>query len=102
VSEPATRHRSRSKNLAPGNVGDVFVADVLVPMFLIVLSSRTTDRPDALTVGSPTLPAMKALRRGLIVAVIAVLVGGFVKLRGKGGVPPTSGGWRELDGPDFR
>jgi hypothetical protein len=50
----------------------------------------------------PTLPAMKALRRGLIVAVIAVLVGGFVKLRGKGGVPPTSGGWRELDGPEFR
>ena len=48
------------------------------------------------------MPTMKALRRGLIVAVIAVLVGGFVKLRGKGGVPPTSGGWRELDGPDFR
>jgi hypothetical protein len=36
---------------------------------------------------------MKALRRGLIVAVIAVLIGGFVKLRG---------GWRELDGPEFR
>jgi hypothetical protein len=60
------------------------------------------DRPDALAEGSPTLPPMKALRRGLIVAAIAVLVGGFVKLRGKGGVPPTSGGWRELDGPDFR
>jgi hypothetical protein len=75
---------------------------VVVPVFLIVLYLTKTDRPDALTGGSPTLPAMKALRRGLIVAVIAVLVGGFVKLRGKGGVPPTSGGWRELDGPDFR
>ena len=61
-----------------------------------------TDRPDGVATARPTLPVMKALRRGLIVAVIAVLVGGFVKLRGKGGVPPTSGGWRELDGPDFR
>src|SRR5512132_3210288 len=78
------------------------VADVVVPVFLIELYLHTTHRPDALTGGSPTLPAMKALRRGVIVAVIAVLVGGFVKLRGKGGVPPTSGGWRELDGPDFR
>lgn len=63
---------------------------------------RTTGHPDAVAASSPTLPGMKALRRGLIVAVIAVIVGGFVKLRGKGGVPPTNGGWRELDGPDFR
>src|SRR5918994_41290 len=65
-------------------------------------TSRTADRTDADPTLRRTLPVMKALRRGLIVAVIAVLVGGFVKLRGKGGVPPTSGGWRELDGPDFR
>jgi hypothetical protein len=45
---------------------------------------------------------VKALRRGLIVAIVAVLIGGVVKLRGKGGVPPTNGGWRELDTPDFR
>ncbi len=45
---------------------------------------------------------VKAFRRGLIVALIAVIVGGFVRLRGKGGVPPTSGGWRELEGPEFR
>ena len=45
---------------------------------------------------------MKAFRRGLIVAVVALLVGGVVKLRGKGGVPPTTGGWRELQAPDFR
>lgn len=47
-------------------------------------------------------PPVKAFRRGLLVALIALLVGGVVKLRGKGGVPPTSGGWRELEGPDFR
>jgi hypothetical protein len=45
---------------------------------------------------------VKTFRRGLIVALIAVVVGGFVRLRGKGGVPPTSGGWRELEGPEFR
>jgi hypothetical protein len=45
---------------------------------------------------------VKAFRRGLLVAGIAILVGGFIKLRGKGGVPPMSGGWRELEAPDFR
>ena len=49
-----------------------------------------------------TLPLMRALRRGLIVLGVAVLAGGLMRLRGKGGVPPTSGGWRELEGPDFR
>jgi hypothetical protein len=45
---------------------------------------------------------VKAFRRGLIVAIVAVLVGGVLKLRGKGGAPPTTGGWRELQAPDFR
>jgi hypothetical protein len=49
-----------------------------------------------------TLAVVKAFRRGLIVAIIAVLIGGVVKLRGKGGVPPTGGGWRELEAPDYR
>jgi hypothetical protein len=49
-----------------------------------------------------TLRRMKAFRRGLLVAVLAVLIGAVLKLRGKGGVPPTSGGWRELEGPEFR
>jgi hypothetical protein len=44
---------------------------------------------------------VKAFRRGLLVAVLAVLVGLVVRTRGKG-VPTTSGGWRELEGPDFR
>jgi hypothetical protein len=45
---------------------------------------------------------MKAYQRGLLVATIAVAVSVVVKVRSKGPVPPTSGGWRELQGPDFR
>jgi len=45
---------------------------------------------------------MKAFQRGLLVAAIAVGVGVVVRVRGKGRVPPTTGGWRELQGPDFR
>ena len=52
--------------------------------------------------GVDTLPRMKAFRRALVVAFIALLAGAIVRLRGKGTVVPTSGGWRELEGPDFR
>jgi hypothetical protein len=45
---------------------------------------------------------MKAFQRGLLVAAIAALVSVVVRVRGKGRVTPTSGGWRELQGPDFR
>jgi hypothetical protein len=45
---------------------------------------------------------MKAYQRGVLVATIAVAVSVVVKMRGKGPVTPTSGGWRELQGPDFR
>ncbi len=45
---------------------------------------------------------MKAYQRGLLVAAIAVVVSAVVRVRGKGRVPPTTGGWRELQGPDFR
>jgi hypothetical protein len=45
---------------------------------------------------------VRAFRRGLLVVLVALLAGGIMKLRGKGGVPPTNGGWRELRGPDFR
>ena len=45
---------------------------------------------------------MKAFQRGLLVAAIAAAVSVFVKVRSKGPVPPTSGGWRELQGPEFR
>jgi hypothetical protein len=45
---------------------------------------------------------MKVFRRVLFVLGVAGLIGAFARLRGKGGVPPTSGGWRELEGPEFR
>ena len=45
---------------------------------------------------------MKAFRLRLLLAVIGILVGAYAKLRGKGSVLPTSGGWRELDGPELR
>jgi hypothetical protein len=46
---------------------------------------------------------MRTFRRGLLVGVLAIVVGVVVRLVGKGGVvPKTSGGWRELEGPDFR
>jgi hypothetical protein len=57
---------------------------------------------NALLEANGEVPTVKTFRRGLLVALFAVLVGGFVRLRGKGGVPPTSGGWRELEGPEFR
>jgi hypothetical protein len=49
-----------------------------------------------------TLRRVKVFRRLLVVVGIAGLVGLLARLRGKGGVPPTTGGWRELEGPDFR
>jgi hypothetical protein len=45
---------------------------------------------------------VKGFRRLLVVLGIAGLIGALARLRGKGGVPPTTGGWRELEGPDFR
>jgi hypothetical protein len=45
---------------------------------------------------------MKAFQRGLLVAAIAVAVSVVVRVRGKGRVPPTSGGLREMQGPDLR
>jgi hypothetical protein len=44
---------------------------------------------------------MKPARRALLVAALAVLVGLVVRVRGRG-EPVTGGGWRELEGPDFR
>jgi hypothetical protein len=45
---------------------------------------------------------VRAFRRVLLVFGVAALIGLFARLRGKGGVPPTSGGWRELEAPEFR
>lgn len=44
----------------------------------------------------------RTFRRVLFAVGVAGLVGALARFRGKGGVPPTSGGWRELEGPTFR
>ena len=46
--------------------------------------------------------SVRTLRRLLLVVGIAGAVGWYTKLRGKDEVTPTSGGWRVLDGPEFR
>jgi hypothetical protein len=45
---------------------------------------------------------MALLRRALAAVGVAVLIAGALRLRGTGGTPPQSGGWRELRGSDLR
>ena len=64
---------------------------------------RPVELGSASTGGVVHFASMRTFRRGLLVGLLAVLVGVVVRLRGKGGVVPrTAGGWRELEGPDFR
>jgi hypothetical protein len=58
---------------------------------------------------TPTAPSpldpedtVTLLRRALVALGLAGLVAAFVRVRGSGGTPPQSGGWRELSGPDLR
>ena len=45
---------------------------------------------------------MKVLRRAVVALGMAGIVGWALRLRGRAEVPPTSGGWRQLSGPDYR
>jgi hypothetical protein len=45
---------------------------------------------------------MAFLRRALAAVGIAGIIAVILRLRGSGGTPPQSGGWRELTGPDLR
>lgn len=45
---------------------------------------------------------MKNVRRGLLVAVVTVVAGLVLRVRGREAVPSSRGGWRELEGPGFR
>jgi len=45
---------------------------------------------------------MKTLRRALVALGVAGVIAGILRLRGSDGVPPQTGGWRELSGPDLR
>lgn len=40
---------------------------------------------------------MRLLRRVILALGAAVSIAGVLRVRGTGGVPPQSGGWRELD-----
>ena len=52
---------------------------------------------------SRKLPTVKMFRRVLLVLGVAGAIGAIARVRGKGEVVETTeGGWRELDGPDFR
>ncbi len=44
---------------------------------------------------------VRMIRRALVALGVAALVAAVLRLRGSGGVPPTEGGWRELDEPDL-
>jgi hypothetical protein len=44
-------------------------------------------------------PLVKLLRRALLAVSVAVIAAGGLRVRGKGGVPPQRGGWRELNRP---
>jgi hypothetical protein len=45
---------------------------------------------------------VKAFRRVMLVLGVAGLIGGVARLRSKTHVARSQGGWRELEGPDFR
>jgi len=42
---------------------------------------------------------MKTLRRFLVALSLAGTIAGVLRMRGKGGVPPQEGGWREVNVP---
>ena len=42
---------------------------------------------------------MKMLRRAIVAVTLAGTIFGALRVRGKGGVPPQVGGWREVDIP---
>ncbi|MGE0000207.1 MAG: hypothetical protein AB7R77_24980 [Ilumatobacteraceae bacterium] len=42
---------------------------------------------------------MKLLRRALLALSLASMIAGLLRVRGKGGVPPQEGGWKEMRVP---
>jgi hypothetical protein len=60
-------------------------------------------RPGVLREPVDTLPAVKAFRRVMLVLGVAGVIGGVARIVGKPvPTPSTKGGWRELEGPNFR
>lgn len=46
--------------------------------------------------GGTSVTQMKVLRRALLSLAVGGMIAGLLRVRGKGGVPPQHGGWREL------
>jgi hypothetical protein len=44
---------------------------------------------------------MRAFRRGLLAFLAAGVIAAAIRLRGRGGVPPQGGGWRELSSDEL-
>ena len=44
-------------------------------------------------------PVMKVLRRALVALSLAGFIASVLRLKGKGGVPPQAGGWRDVSVP---
>jgi len=42
------------------------------------------------------------VRRAIAALGVAALIAAGLRIRGTGGTPPQTGGWRELQGPDLR
>jgi len=42
------------------------------------------------------------VRRALVAIGAGIAVAAAIRVRGSGGVPPQTGGWRELTGDDLR
>jgi hypothetical protein len=68
----------------------------------ILAQQRLPPSAPARPPGNGDVLTMRRFRRWGLVVLLGVLATVVVRLRAKGGVPPTTGGWRELEGPDFR
>jgi hypothetical protein len=42
------------------------------------------------------------IRRALVALTVAGAIAAALRVRGTGGTPPRTGGWRALSGPDLR
>lgn len=54
------------------------------------------DLPDVGSVVTGTLGIVRLIRRALYALSLAGAIAGLLRVRGKGGVPPQEGGWREI------
>ncbi len=46
-------------------------------------------------------PVLTLLRRALTAVGLGAIIAAILRVRGSGGVPPQSGGWRELSSHDL-